>query len=118
MNKPDPTAIQQFIGKAIASDEAQKPRTPVTIKKRPHVGILIGNAHYILFKEIERLVAKVDSGVELSPSESVKFSKYVDSLAKLAREEREQDREDNPSTLTDAELVEAARKILGPGSEP
>ena len=61
---------------------------------------------------------RVEGGEELSPSEARKFAALADTMAKLAREEREQEKRSDPSERSDEallEMLEQAREALNSG---
>jgi hypothetical protein len=119
VTKIDPKRAEELINNLpIKQKQTGVPVTQITYRKRPHIGILLGNAHYVLFKEMEKLTARAEAGQELTPAESVKFTKYCEVLARLSREEREQDKEDSPEKLSDEELRVAARVALAQLEDP
>lgn len=86
-----------------------------TLRKRPHINTLLGDAYSILYAELRALMDKQDSGQPLDGKDTAKFHKLTDALAKLAREEREQEAKVDPAALDDAALlayVDRAREVL------
>jgi len=79
---------------------------------------MLSDAYTVIAEEFRVLRNRVESGQELSPSEARKFAALADTMAKLAREEREQEKKTDPSQLSDEallEMLEQAREALGSG---
>jgi hypothetical protein len=86
------------------------------IVNKPHVDSLLNKAYQTAYLELTRLEAKA-SRSGLSPTEAQMFERYVNSLKKLASEEREQRKQDLVEKMTDDELKKLAEGILS-GSAP
>ena len=87
-------------------------------RMRPHIGVMLSDAYTVIAEEFRVLRDRVENGQELSPSEARKFAALADTMAKLAREEREQEKKTDPSHLSDEallEMLEQAREALGSG---
>lgn len=71
--------------------------------RKPHIDSILHRAYYVIHNEIERLVQK--SELEgLSATEAKMLEGYVNSLKKLASEERAQRAADRVERMTDEEL--------------
>jgi len=87
-------------------------------RMRPHIGVMLSDAYTVIAEEFRTMRTRVEMGEELSPSEARKFSSLADTMTKLAREEREQEKKTDPSQLSDdalLEMLEQAREALGSG---
>ena len=87
-------------------------------RMRPHIGVMLSDAYTVIAEEFRVMRTRVENGEELSPSEARKFSALADTMTKLAREEREQEKKTDPSQLSDEallEMLESAREALGSG---
>lgn len=114
LKRPQPDVLTELTGTAsVVTRPLETTRRPLEYKRRPHLGVLMARGYCILEGELRALQEKVDSGQGLDTREAIKFHKYVDALTRLAKEERDQDKDNDPSQLTDAELAVAAREALG-----
>jgi len=89
-----------------------------SVRMRPHIGVMLSDAYTVIAEEFRTLRHRVESGDELSPSEARKFAALADTMAKLAREEREQEKRSDPSDLSDEallDMLEQARETLNSG---
>lgn len=107
-----PMPIQTVQGIPVTS----APFTP-SKRVRPHTADLLNQGHNIVLSELMRLnsLAEVESGDGLNPQQSKQLGIYVDALGKLLRMEREESKRDDPTDMTDAELlaaVEKAKRLL------
>ena len=87
-------------------------------RMRPHIGVMLSDAYTVIAEEFRVMRSRVEMGEELSASEARKFSALADTMTKLAREEREQEKKTDPSQLSDdalLEMLEQAREALGSG---
>jgi hypothetical protein len=87
-------------------------------RMRPHIGVMLSDAYTVIAEEFRSMRTRVEMGEELSPSEARKFSALADTMTKLAREEREQEKKTDPAALSDdalLEMLESAREALGSG---
>ena len=70
----------------------------------------MADAYTVIAEEFRQLRQKVEMGEELTPSETRKFVQMADTVAKLAREEREQEKKTDPAQLSDEELIILAKE--------
>lgn len=87
-----------------------------TVRLKPHIGVILADAHTIISEELRALRAKVQRGEGLDRHDLKKFTTYADAFAKLAREEREQEKRNDVTDIPDEDLLELmakATKILG-----
>lgn len=87
-----------------------KPSQP-SVRLRPHIGKLLADSYNLIALELDMLYRKAARGEELDKEESRKLQGYVDSIAKLAREEREQEKRNDPAGHSTEELVELLPKV-------
>jgi hypothetical protein len=79
--------------------------------KKPHISTMLQDAYTIIQNELGKLKAKAltdDAG--FTDTEAKRFAILSDQLAKLAREEREQLRDDNINDRSDDELLEMMKE--------
>jgi signal transduction histidine kinase len=84
------------------------------ISRKPHVAALLGSAYVTLWEELNRL-ERVALARPLEDMELRRYSKLVEALSRLAKEEREQQRHEKLEDIDLEELLEAAeeaRKLL------
>lgn len=81
-----------------------------SVRVKPHINNLLSDAYHVLAEELRLLREKAESGMELTDRESRKLNKHIESLTRLAREEREQESRNDPSKLADEELLRLAEK--------
>ena len=89
-----------------------------SVRMKPHIGVMLADAYTVIAEEFRLLRDRAENGSELSPSEARKFTALADTMAKLAREEREQEKRADPAQLSDDDLLEMldqAREALGSG---
>jgi|CXWL01.1.fsa_nt_gi hypothetical protein len=119
LKRPQPDVLEELTGTtSVVTKPLDTTRRPLEYKKRPHIGVLMARSYYILEGELRLLQEKVDRGEQLEAREALQFSKYAEVLTRLAKEERDQDKDNDPSSMSDAELAIAARAALaelGPG---
>ena len=97
-----------------------KPSFNPSVRLKPHIGVIMADAYTVIAEEFRVLRQKVENGEELTPSETRKFVQMADTMAKLAREEREQEKKTDPAQLSDEELVLLAQEAavaLGSGDD-
>ena len=87
-----------------------KPSFNPSVRLKPHIGIIMADAYTVIAEEFRQLRQKVEMGEELTPSETRKFVQMADTVAKLAREEREQEKKTDPAQLSDEELLILAKE--------
>lgn len=88
------------------------------VKLKPHIGTMLADSYNIIHKQLRMYWDKLEAGMVLDREEISQFDKLTSALVKLAREEREQDKREDPANLSDAkllEMVEEAKKALGKG---
>ena len=90
----------------IVSKEAQ-----ISKRIKPHISSLLAGSYYISGRELERLAQKADNG-GLSRDEIKTYTALTEAVARLAREEREQEKRLNPQDLTNEQLSELAAQAL------
>lgn len=101
-----------------AARPLQSPGFKPSIRVRPHIGTMLGDSYVILHTELQNLLEIQQSGQGLSPRDTNKFKALVESLTRLAKEEREQEAKNDPSLLPDDKLLELAQEaytVLQPG---
>ena len=89
-----------------------------SVRMKPHIGVMLADAYTVIAEEFRLLRDRAEGGRELSPSEARKFTALADTMAKLAREEREQEKRSDPSQLSDEvllEMLDQAKEALGSG---
>lgn len=85
------------------------------VRVKPQIQTMLWDAYSILHAEMQHLKHITEAGEALTDKQASRLQKHIDALSKLAREEREQAKLDNPAELSDEELLEAAdraRKLL------
>lgn len=87
----------------------RKKVAPVIVRK-PHIARMLYDAYNVIHKELATLHKKTANGEELSIAEAKKFQIYAQQLSALAKEEREQIRQDKLEDLDDQQLLEKARE--------
>lgn len=110
VSKPLPATVVRR--SPIQPRKGQKP----TIRVKPHIGTLLWDSYTVLAHEIRRLKEKAESGEALNQEEARRLHKHIESLARLASEERKQEAGTNTEELDDAELLalsDKAKKVLG-----
>ena len=84
--------------------------------KKPHISSMLNDAYIVIQNEMRKLRAKAETDdAGLSDTEAKRFAILSDQLAKLAREEREQLKDDAVNERSDEELIEMmeeAKKTL------
>lgn len=94
--------------------------TEPSVRLKPHIGTMLADAYTVISETFRQCRDKVMNGEPLDREERMTFVKFTDAFTKLAKEEREQEKRDDPAKLSDVELVqlvEKARKVLGAGEE-
>lgn len=95
-----------------------KPEISQGVRLKPHLATMLADAYTVIAETFRISRDKVMSGEMLDSEERAAFVKFTDAFTKLAKEEREQEKRDDPAKLSDTELValvEKAKKILGDG---
>jgi hypothetical protein len=82
-----------------------RPTITPSVRLKPHIGVIMADAYTVIAVEFRQLREKVECGQELSPSETRKFVQMADTMAKLAREEREQEKKTDPAQMSDEDLI-------------
>lgn len=84
------------------------------VRLKPHIGVMLADAYTIVGEEFRSLRDRaMNRG--LDREEHRQFVQMADAFAKLAREEREQEKRHDPAKYTDEELlvmVEKAKSLL------
>lgn len=83
-----------------------------SVRLKPHINELMDSAYHTLQDQLGRLRERSEAGAVLDGKEVRKFAALVDSVAKLARVERENAKAFDPSTLDDKELLEYTEKAM------
>lgn len=107
LSKPAPSLTREGVRDG---HRLVRPPFKPSVRVKPHINTLLGDAYSILQMELERLREKLEGGQELSPAEAAKFTRYSDALAKLAREEREQEAKSDPAQYDMDTLLKKARE--------
>ena len=90
------------------------------MRLKPHIGVIMADAYTVIAEEFRVLRQRVENGEELTPSETRKFVHMADTITKLAREEREQEKKTDPTQLSDEDLLlvlDDAVKTLAEGND-
>lgn len=87
---------------------------PIVIR-RPHISRILDDAYTIIENEMQLLMQESTSGKGMDLASAKKFQIIAQQMAALAREEREQGRDDKLDELSDQDLlsqIDEAKKIL------
>ena len=107
-NKPVEGSISEASGldtRDIRGTRIVKPSFNPSVRLKPHIGVIMADAYTVIAEEFRVLRQKVEMGEELTPAETRKFVQMADTMAKLAREEREQEKKSDPAQLSDEDLL-------------
>lgn len=88
------------------------------IKARPHVEAMLAKAYYVIDESLNAIADKVRQGRRLDREEVNVFAKMAETLSRLTKEEREQEKAADPTALSDEELLaraEEAKRLLKGG---
>ena len=117
-NRPVTGSLTESSGLSIADVKGKRivnPSFSPSVRLKPHIGVIMADAYTVIAEEFRVLRQRVEMGEELSPSETRKFVQMADTMTKLAREEREQEKKTDPSQMSDEDLLmmmdEAARTL-------
>lgn len=109
--KPTGFSKDEIQGNDHSTELVDRGIAPLT-RMRPHIGRLMADAYSIIDSEFRMLREKVEAGEQLNSVEAGKFARYVDSMSKLAKEERMQQQADSMDGKTTEELRELAVEAL------
>ncbi len=87
-------------------------RAVPTVRVKPALPSLLNSAYAVVERELKGLQDRVESGETLDKDDVTKLHKLVDSLTRLGREEREQEKRDDPGKIPLHELLEQAEEAL------
>lgn len=117
-NRPSKGSLTETSGLSLADVKGKKivnPSFSPSVRLKPHIGVIMADAYTVIAEEFRVLRQRVENGEELSPSETRKFVQMADTMTKLAREEREQEKKTDPSQMSDEDLLmmldDAARTL-------
>lgn len=118
-NRPVAGSLTETSGLSLSDVKGKKkivnPSFSPSVRLKPHIGVIMADAYTVIAEEFRVLRQRVEMGEELSPSETRKFVQMADTMTKLAREEREQEKKTDPSQMSDEDLLmmldEAARTL-------
>ncbi len=119
-NKPVQGSLMKpsGLGKKSLRGTIVAPKFTPSVRLKPHIGLILSDAYTVIAEEFRALRTRVEEGRALSPEETRKFVQMADTVAKLAREEREQEKRSDPGELSDEallEMLEQAKEALGSG---
>lgn len=111
--EPDPPQTSHTLTRDVIKGipVSSAPFTP-NRRVRPHTADLLSLGHHIILDELMRLREKSESGEGLTPAETKQMEGYVRSLKDLMKMERDEARANDPSQMSDEELMAEAKKIL------
>jgi len=95
-----------------------KPQKTEVVQVVPGVDALMNDALSIISSELSKYKSKSVRGITLDLKEARVVQGYIESLAKLKKEEREAARQHDLSNLTDEELAQLAGEVLGKHVKP
>ncbi len=102
----DPITKKSFGKARIVTTPEYKP----SAKVKPHINTLLESAYHTLMDQIRKMQQKSEMGIEFDDKDTRKLGTLIDSMTKLAREEREQAKAFDPGALDDEDLLFAAKK--------
>jgi hypothetical protein len=91
-----------------------RPQSTEIIQVTPTADTLMNDALSIISAELSKYRTKCVRGVHLDPKEARIVQGYIESLAKLKKEEREAARAHDLSNLSDEELLQLAASLAKP----
>lgn len=92
-----------------------RPDINPTVRLKPHIGNMMADAYTVAAEQFRMWRERVMNGEPLDSRERSAYVKFVQAFTQLAKEEREQEKREDPAHIGDAELVELvekARKVL------
>lgn len=108
----------RITGIAVLNEPHDKPVVPELVSIRPRVIDLVDSALALASAQIEAYHAQIRREQALSPTEVNAYSRLVDAISKLAREEREHEKANGPATWTMEEIGQVLGLALKAGLLP
>lgn len=79
---------------------------------KSHIGVIMSDAYSIIATELRRLRQKAERGQPLTLAETKQMATYIEQMVRVSKEERVQEQRNDPSALSDSELLEQALTAL------